>query len=64
MLNNKNYNQMKKDPIKAKHVYSDKKQNKVYLKKNKEEWFPINFQWIPVVQLNNELNVKTNKMKS
>ena len=64
MLNNKNYNQMKKDPIKAKDVYSDKNQNKVYLKKNKEEWFPINFQWVPVVQLNNELNVKANKMKS
>jgi len=55
---------MKKDIIKAKHVYSDKKQNKVYLKKNNEKWFPINFQWIPVIKLNNELNIKTSKMKS
>ena len=53
---------MKKDPIKAKQVYLDKKQNTVYLKKNNEEWFPINFQWIPVVKLNNDL--KINKMKN
>ena len=34
------------------------------MKKNNEKWFPINFQWIPVVKLNNELNIKTNKMKN
>lgn len=30
----------------------------------KEHWHPINFQWIPIVKLRSELNVKTNKMKS
>jgi lipid-binding SYLF domain-containing protein len=44
-------------------VYSDKKQNTDYFKQNNEEWFPINFQWILVIKLNNELNLKTNKMK-
>lgn len=55
---------MKTKPIKTKQVYSDKKQNTVYFKQNNEEWFPINFQWIPVIKLNNELNLKTNKMKN
>jgi hypothetical protein len=55
---------MKTNPIKTKQVYSDKKQNTVYFKQNNEEWFPINFQWIPVVKLNNELKLKTNKMKN
>jgi len=55
---------MKTNSIKAKHVYSEKKQNTVYLKQNNKTWFPINFQWIPVVKLNNELNLKTNKMKN
>jgi len=55
---------MKSNTIKTKHVFSDKKQNKVYLKKNNETWSPINFQWIPIVKLNNKLNLKTNKMKS
>lgn len=44
--------------------------NQVYLKKNtsigsKEatesaEWFPVNFQWIPVVQLSKNLNHQSN----
>jgi hypothetical protein len=55
---------MKTNTIKTKHVYSEKKQNIVFLKKNNEEWFPINFQWIPVVKLNNELTKKTNKIKN
>lgn len=55
---------MKTNPIKIKHVYSEKNQNTIYLKQKNETWFPINFQWIPVVKLNNELNLKTNKMKN
>lgn len=42
------------------HVYT--KNNKVFLKKNtstnnfkKEEWYPINFQWIPIIKLQNNL---------
>ena len=55
---------MKTNTIKIKHVYSEKKENTVYFKQKNETWFPINFQWIPVVNLNNELNLKTNKMKN
>ena len=52
------------ESIKTKQVYSEKNQKTVYLKKTNQEWFPINFQWIPVIKLNNELNKKTNKMKN
>jgi len=58
---------MKKEhnnPIRTKHVYSEKNSNKVYLKKDDEQWFPINFQWIPVLKLNNEINKKSNIMKT
>ena len=54
---------MKTKTNKTKHVYSDKKENTVYLKQKNEKWFPINFQWIPTIKLNNELYTKTNKMK-
>ena len=49
--------------IKTQHVYSENNTKKVYLKVDDETWFPINFQWIPIIKLNNELNLKTNKMK-
>ncbi len=55
---------MKTNSITRKHVYSAIKQNTVDFKKNNETWFPINIKWIPVVKLNNELNIKTNKMKN
>ncbi|MEC3908145.1 hypothetical protein VOI54_14030 [Tamlana sp. 2201CG12-4] len=34
------------------------KNNQVFVKSNTElnEWYPINFQWIPVIQLNKSLN--------
>jgi hypothetical protein len=51
-------------PINTNHVYFDKKNNKMFLKEKDEIWFPINFQWIPVVTLNNELNKITRKMKN
>lgn len=54
---------MKTNRIKTKSVYSDMKENTAVIK-NDEIWFPINFQWIPVVKLNNELNLKINKMKN
>jgi len=44
--------------IKTNLVYSGNTHNTVYLKVNNEKWFPINFQWIPVINLNNELNKK------
>lgn len=31
---------------------------------SENEWHPINFQWIPLVKLNQELNLKTRKMKN
>jgi hypothetical protein len=31
---------------------------------SENEWSPINFQWIPLLKLNNELNLKTRKMKN
>lgn len=55
---------MKTKTIKTKQVYSEKNQEKVYLKRINEEWHPINFQWIPVFKLKNELNLKTNDMKN
>ena len=45
-------------------MYLDKKENKMLFKEKDETWFPINFQWIPIVKLNNELNKKTTKMKN
>ncbi len=51
-------------PINTNHVYFDKNENKVLLKEKDEKWYPINFQWIPIVKLNNELNKKTTKMKN
>lgn len=60
-----------KSIIKTKHVFT--KNNQVYLKMNKhdpiknkesdnqKEWFPINFQWIPVIEL--QKNLKASKMK-
>jgi hypothetical protein len=53
---------MNKDPLITKHVYFDNKKNIVYLKKNHEKWFPINFQWEPIIQLNHELNIESNQM--
>lgn len=55
--------------INTQHVFS--KSNQVYLKKdtnevcpidnNNDEWFPINFQWIPIVELNSIINHQSNK---
>ncbi len=38
--------------------YVHSKNNKVYLKIDNEtnEWYPINFQWIPIIELNKNLN--------
>ncbi len=66
MLNNK-FKKMKTNlnkPINTNHMYFDKKENKVLLKEKDEKWYPINFQWIPIVKLNNELNKKATKMKN
>ncbi|MUH38136.1 hypothetical protein D9O36_19975 [Zobellia amurskyensis] len=48
------------DVIETQHVFSEN--NQVFLKNNftrnstvEEEWSPINFQWIPVVQLQERL---------
>jgi hypothetical protein len=55
---------MKSNTIKTAHVYFDKQTETLSIKKTENEWCPINFQWIPILKLNNKLNVKTNKMKS
>ncbi|MDO5971440.1 hypothetical protein Q4Q35_16660 [Flavivirga aquimarina] len=38
--------------------YVHSKNNKVYLKVDNEsdEWYPINFQWISIVELNKNMN--------
>jgi|GEM_PF-1017854 len=51
--------------IETQHVFSEN--NQVYLKKEQdkpttslgghEQWFPINFQWIPVMELQNNLEI-------
>ncbi|MEO9891119.1 hypothetical protein [Aurantibacter sp.] len=51
-----------KSNIETKHVFNHK--NQVFLKGNSEEtalnendtWYPINFQWIPVLQLKESLH--------
>lgn len=55
--------------IKTQYVFAA--DNQVYLRKenntesqtevNHEEWFPINFQWISVLELNNSFNHQSNK---
>ncbi len=55
---------MKSNPIKATHVYFEKQTETLSIKKSENKWYPINFQWIPVIKLKNELNLKTNKMKN
>ena len=51
--------------IETRHVFTEN--NQIFLKhnsieqthltrKNNEEWHPINFQWIPVIKLNQNLN--------
>ncbi len=44
------------DNIKTKHVFSEN--NKVSIKGDNGEniWYPINFQWIPVTNLNDIMN--------
>ena len=54
-------NTMLHETIKTKHVFSD--ENQVFLKAteettiNNEEWYPINFQWIPIIELQNNLKL-------
>jgi len=55
---------MKTNQIKTNHVYYDKNQDTLLMEKSKNEWYPINFQWIPVFKLSNELNLKSSKMKN
>ena len=45
-------------------MYFEKQTETLSIKKSKNKWCHINFQWIPVVKLNNEKHLKTNKMKS
>lgn len=54
---------MKSNLNKTKHVHSDKQSETLAIRKPKK-WYPINFQLIPVLKLNNELNLKTNTMKT
>ncbi|WP_303317591.1 hypothetical protein Q4Q34_16880 [Flavivirga abyssicola] len=39
-------------------LYVHSKDSKVYLKTDNEanEWYPINFQWIPIIDLNKNMN--------
>lgn len=55
---------MKNNNIKTKYVYSETKQNKVYLKEKNDQWFPINFQWIPAINQKNQIIKKASRMKS
>jgi len=57
------------DIIDKQHVFS--KNNQVYLKQitnegfflnqNNDEWFPINFQWVSPIELQNNFNHQSNK---
>ncbi len=45
---------MKEKSLQTKHVFTEN--NKVYLK-NSKDWSPINFQWIPIVKLQEKFKV-------
>ncbi|NMH89549.1 hypothetical protein [Flavivirga algicola] len=49
-------NKKKTNGMNSQYVHT--KNNKVYLKIDHEinEWYPINFQWIPVIELNKNMN--------
>ena len=59
---------MKKEVIRTAHVYQENAQvflkkgiqssNKKGKNKSEQEWFPINFQWIPIVELQKNLKMK------
>lgn len=39
----------RKTSLNSQFVFSEN--NQVLINRNNEEWFPINFQWIPIVKL-------------
>ncbi|UNY99028.1 hypothetical protein MQE36_01445 [Zhouia spongiae] len=44
-----------KTGINAQFVFSEDDQVLINSDRNKDEWYPINFQWIPVVTLNQNM---------
>jgi hypothetical protein len=47
---------MKKTDIKTRHVYFNNQINTLFKKDETDVWSPINFQWIPLIKFNQELN--------
>ncbi len=42
--------------IKTRYVFSEKDQVSIKMNTSSDEWYPINFQWIPIQKLNDSMN--------
>ncbi len=42
--------------MKTQYVFSEKNQVSIKVNKSENEWYPINFQWIPIQKLNDSMN--------
>lgn len=42
--------------IKTKYIFSENNQVLIKASENDDEWYPINFQWIPVKKLTDSMN--------
>jgi hypothetical protein len=48
-------NDKTKTSINSQFVFSENNQVLINSDRNNDEWFPINFQWIPVMKLNKNM---------
>ncbi|WP_347926089.1 hypothetical protein [Pontimicrobium sp. SW4] len=58
-MNTKDKNaKIKKEKIEisSQFIYSKDNEVLIQLDRSKEQWFPINFQWIPVLELQRSMN--------
>lgn len=44
---------MKTKTINSQYAYSENNIVSIKINKEKNEWLPINFQWVPIINLNN-----------
>ena len=44
------------ETINTQYVFSEKNQVSIKTNDNNNEWYPINFQWIPIKKLNENMN--------
>lgn len=44
--------------INAQHVFAKNNQVSIKLDKNIDKWYPINFQWVPTIELQHDMKKK------